>query len=624
MTTYFALTIGPIFKTMAMAHETRELWAASYIFSHLMEKLVEAFKPLGDIVLPVKPTLINNGDVRIKPGLFPDRLMIKLNPDSKTEDLVTKVKKSFWGSLPDKSKKAQNFYEKYFHVYSLKIDLSDAENPVQTLNDLLDSCELSPAYVADFDINYVEKFLNKVSSWQEYSISVEKSRFPSVIEIASNDLKNADPLKSVPELEKMIFEKNGGLQKIMNSRDLGRIKKDEETDQTVFKWCFDFALESEKAIQKAEIKKKIDPANKPQRFDIVKLLKSAYNSAGCKKEEEVFRYYHKYMAIVQADGDNLSKAIQALYYTGGVEAVQHISGLLMQFGHAASKEISDFGGIPIYMGGDDLLFFAPARNNNESIFHLIMKIDKLFEEKILPDTRITEGISNWNASITKENRRKPVSLSMSFGISIAYYKYPLWESLETARTNLFEIAKSFPDKNAVSFKVLKHSGQHYEALFDKNWRSYKEFFLALINEVIKKKIKQEDWQTSEKKITFLTSLQDKLDPLRPIIYRLLVGREIDPVKATLLEAFINNIPDEFDREFKTERLRENFFNEGVHKNEGTFEFLKLSFEYLLQLYRDMEDVYGNSNATAEKAVDALYATLRLVQFFIQPDHNEIN
>lgn len=209
---------------------------------------------------------------------------------------------------------------------------------------------------------------------------------------------------------------------------------------------------------------------------------------------------------------------------------------------------------------------------------------------------------------------------MSYGISMAYHKYPLWESLETARTNLFDIAKSFPGKDAISFKVLKHGGQHYEALFAKNWKSYEHYFLGLID----KAIRQENWQASEKKITFLTSLQHNLDPLRPLLYRLLVGREIDPAKATFLEAFVNYIPDEFDREFKTNRLRENFFNEKVHKKEGTLEFFKIAFEYLLQLYRDMEDVYGNSNKTAEKAVDALYATLRLVQFFIQPDHNEIN
>lgn len=210
---------------------------------------------------------------------------------------------------------------------------------------------------------------------------------------------------------------------------------------------------------------------------------------------------------------------------------------------------------------------------------------------------------------------------MSFGISMAYHKYPLWESLETARTNLFDIAKCFPGKNAISYKVLKHSGQYYEALFAKNWKSYEHYFLKLIEEAINE---QKSWQANEKKITFLSSLQHNLNPLRPILYRLLVGREIDPAKATFLEAFVNYIPDEFDREFKTERLRKNFFNENVHKKEGTYQFLNLSFEYLLQLYRDMEDTYGNSNKTAEKAVDTLYATLRLVQFFIQPDHNETN
>ena len=37
---YTALTIGPIYKTLANARHTRELWAGSYTFSYLMKQIL--------------------------------------------------------------------------------------------------------------------------------------------------------------------------------------------------------------------------------------------------------------------------------------------------------------------------------------------------------------------------------------------------------------------------------------------------------------------------------------------------------------------------------------------------------------------------------------------------------
>ncbi|MCD7768510.1 MAG: hypothetical protein LUH36_00095 [Oscillospiraceae bacterium] len=56
--------------------------------------------------------------------------------------------------------------------------------------------------------------------------------------------------------------------------------------------------------------------------------------------------------------------------------------------------------------------------------------------------------------------------SLSFGVSIQYYKFPLYEALRRARTLLFDHAKSFslraggaPDKNCMAVQLEKHSGQ---------------------------------------------------------------------------------------------------------------------------------------------------------------------
>ena len=60
MTTYLAITIGPIYATIQQARRTRELWAASYVFSLLMRELLEVLKDekIGELLAPV----VTSGD----------------------------------------------------------------------------------------------------------------------------------------------------------------------------------------------------------------------------------------------------------------------------------------------------------------------------------------------------------------------------------------------------------------------------------------------------------------------------------------------------------------------------------------------------------------------------------
>lgn len=330
MKTYFTLTIGPIYKTLALARKTRELWAASYFFSYLMEQMISIVQPEGDIVLPVKHAIINN-----KAGLYPDRLIIRLKQnESRFADIEIKINDKFDKIISKlsgtKSDDKNSFFKNYFQIYMLEINLSDKEDPIQTIIPLLDSMEQKASFVLDYETNYVYEFLDKIGEWDIYKeIFKEQKRFPSVLEIAAQDLKNIK-YQNVPTLIKDYHPK---------SKDIfGRI--------------FDFCLENEgKTINNILVKDTL----------AITLLKEAYNPKDSNdKEDEKFRFYNKYMAVVQADGDNLSKALHALHTFGDIKAVQVFSKLLIEFGYEATTLIQNFGGTPIYMGGDDLLFFAPV------------------------------------------------------------------------------------------------------------------------------------------------------------------------------------------------------------------------------------------------------------------------
>ena len=54
---YTGINIGPIVDTLSLARKPKELWAASYMFSYLMERILKAVKDKGlRIVSPAEPS----------------------------------------------------------------------------------------------------------------------------------------------------------------------------------------------------------------------------------------------------------------------------------------------------------------------------------------------------------------------------------------------------------------------------------------------------------------------------------------------------------------------------------------------------------------------------------------
>lgn len=144
----------------------------------------------------------------------------------------------------------------------------------------------------------------------------------------------------------------------------------------------------------------------------------------------------KYFAVVNADGDGMGKALEHIPN----ENLREFSKQL--FGHAseAAEKIKQFGGMTIYAGGDDLLFLAPiVGRNGQTIFALCDELRKGFHQIM-------------------SKACTPVP-TLSFGISVQYYKFPLYEAMNISREMLDASKNGEYDKNATSINVQKHSGQ---------------------------------------------------------------------------------------------------------------------------------------------------------------------
>jgi len=259
--------------------------------------------------------------------------------------------------------------------------------------------------------------------------------------------------------------------------------------------------------------------------------------------------YHKYYAIVHADGDNMGKVVQSL---SGREAFQIFSKKLFDYGQASHQRIKDFGGETIFAGGDDLLFFAPVVSGDKTIFELCDEISRGFDDEFGE----TDAI-------------------LSFGISIQYYKYPLYEALENSR-NLLDIdakekKKKIEDrkKNNIAFRVTKHSGQTFKAIIHKEGEMYENFKLFSSN-----------IQGGDDIDNFLHSIHHKIENNKPLL------KEIASSKEQLQNFF------------------DNYFNEEVHKQYRAFFEQLVAFIY--ESYRVAKD--------SENPLDKVYATLRFIKF----------
>lgn len=385
--TYIGVTVGPINKTLLNAKKTRELWAGSYIFSYIMRELITHFHEKGRLfVIPFVNDCVLSERNGI--GMFHDRCIFK-SDSGDLADLRAKADEIL-GDIGDKWGNRE-YAKKYFQLSWCELEESgNYKNAVERMNKALDVIELQQRFIPEEELNFISDALKSKSYkfYKEAGRTLE--RFPSIPEIATRDL----------DLPERFFDEND--------------KEDEPLYELI----------------KTEIQTK-------QEEDKRKNIKP-YS----------LKKYFKYIAIVKADGDNLSKAIASLSDDG---AFSEFSKKLFDFSIESHKIIEAYGGTTVFVGGDDLLFFAPLKNKNKNIFGLIEELSELYQQIVSGDA------------------------TLSFGVSLSYYKYPLYEALQAANDLLSEAKKG--DKNAVAVRLLKHSGKEADVVLSK--QSPYDIFRAL-------------------------------------------------------------------------------------------------------------------------------------------------
>lgn len=506
---YIALTIGPIYETLLNARKTRELWAGSYLFSYFMKTLIKELKEKKgfNFIIPYE------GDEAFKQyanaGLFHDRFIAKPRDADSFDELQKSIDNGILNLANIISHNATfskndivQYLKEYMQINSIELETA-SNDPIAEINEKLDAMELM------------------------YS-------FPMV-----------EP-KSNP-LTEFFANINGSF-----------LKKDAfGTREESFESLYEIApKELIKKLQRAKHDEFMKELQKDD-FDPYSFLKNEF--------ADDLKQYHKYFAILRADGDSFGTHIKNL--NGNEQELEKFSKLVFEYTAALPKIIDDFGGTCVFAGGDDLLAFMPIVYKDKTLFDAIGEIDKSF-------TTIFSGIK----------------VTLSFGASITYHKYPLYEALDMSYKAL-EKAKSITDengknpKNAICIKVTKHSGQSFDLKLYKSNDNYKIFTVLLKNVL------------TDKNVELPHALSHKLDMFRPII------------EASSFQ--IDQIPNLF----------KNFFNESEHK--GKFkkglDDTELLLTQILQdnqliLDKPKQDRYGKpyTNNISYK-LDVLFSALSIIK-----------
>ncbi|KGN97755.1 CRISPR-associated protein Csm1 [Porphyromonas gingivicanis] len=509
---YTAITIGPIGKTLSKARSVKSFWTASYLFSWIMRELLKKLpKENFEILSPYRAGKDVSEKISKKVGLFPDRLFAEGELE---KGKIDSIKKEIFEELAKKFKKT---FQKQKEDIEQKIATEKKKNRIADENNkrLKELDEIKSRYSTAISKGEEDicKFLESYFSISCIMVELDSNcgilkRLNSYLD--TQELFNKAPIQTNEDYIELFIEssKNSFLQGYSEERA--------------------FPSTSEIAVSGWE--------QAPPKDENGELEYSQLTS------KPGFRNCYKYLVVIKADGDGFGTYIKNLKVQEDED--KKVDDELTKFAKSffefsvevADELIQKTKAIPVYIGGDDLFLFAPVLEGNteKDVFNLIKEIDKLFIQK-----KIGEG------------------LSMSYGVSIFYYKSPMSEAIEIAESMLRKAKDATRD--AVAISIQKHSGQRIE------------FLLPCKHST--DKCKQETG-LYKKATELIRAFKEDESMLNSLIYW------IEDMYETIFTDEVALYKERINAVF------DNFFDEGIHKENETFFALLKDFIYSMHRSED--------------------------------------
>ena len=174
---YIALTIGPIYKTLANCKKPSELYSSSFVFSYIMKQIIKEFKSRKFIIPYIKDDSIFDDSLDI--GLFHDRFIFESQERDKEllEETIDKVLKILSIDLDVE----YQFLKNYFQINY--VDENIDENPIEKLTPYLDTAELQ-LNISQYEENLLQK---QLKAKDNFFLKNRTKKIDSLTKIASDN-----------------------------------------------------------------------------------------------------------------------------------------------------------------------------------------------------------------------------------------------------------------------------------------------------------------------------------------------------------------------------------------------------------------------------------------------------
>lgn len=589
MKQYIGITIGPIFDTISDASTPAALWFASTLFSDITRRICIKLKSTFDPFTLYSPYFNKEDEKGLMDGVgkYHDRVIFSVDDmvidktcqeQGKTlnellDDLLNDVKRRTmtqieyqkedfdWedGEALDKRYKAEEltFLEQYIQINYIVMSEKEVgdTNCILKLSPYLDALELMKSFPENDTFNPIRRIME------------------------SKEEPETDDAKKKKDYHK----RNKKSKKKGRKGYPGRKDNNTESHQNQTSNNTNGTGSKNRLVKASWLFKKGTCSNNQFMRNGEKNICNIEAIANCNTKIPNTLKYGDYYAIVSADADGMGTFLNTITN----DEVTCFSECCMRYAEKASRMIGAFYGMTIYAGGDDLLFLVPVKNPDDkrSVFELCQDISVLF--KNIVEGKCEEG-ENGEKKAVFENKPIP---TISFGISIQFYKYPLYEALnqsrqmlEEAKSRKFNVSvqtgeKQLADsteksedkklidlkKNCVVFNLEKHSGRSVRVLVgNEALPSFCKFVTAISETSDDKKLK---------------GLISKLEKLYPVITTL------DTVKARPMIARMKPesgyIPSEEEKQVFEDWKKELWDN--LFDNQGQV-FAKGFIQYVCEFY----------------------------------------
>ena len=239
---YSAINIGPIVQTLDMARKPRELWAASFLFSHLMKCIYDTIKSENiEIISPAQPQEEVN-----QVGIYPDRIYAKGCIDAK--NILVKALSDFYSDLYGMGGKGSNNPNlDYFNLMSATCETNKESEAIAQLNQKLDVMELCHFANDNNTSDSIYEIISKKGRSTLFEIGTGKMwfRIPDLSTIANTQSKKKEDMKSHHKYFCVVQADGDNVGKTVSHKDLedGKVME-------ISKALVNFGLSATKLVKK--------------------------------------------------------------------------------------------------------------------------------------------------------------------------------------------------------------------------------------------------------------------------------------------------------------------------------------------------------------------------------------